>query len=156
MRLQGRPNPPSDKLAVPIQIQVFSPGSTTPFLIGGAPADNNGQFSMAGIPNGVYDIAIKHSRTLSSKKQNVTFSNNTVAIDFGTLPMGDANDDDIVDISDFSILHAAFFKQCGQTGFDDRADFNADCIVDVTDFSLLRSNFLRSGPIIVSLAQAAK
>ncbi|MBK8027195.1 MAG: hypothetical protein IPK19_38850 [Chloroflexi bacterium] len=66
-------------------------------------------------------------------------------IDIGTLREGDANDDNIVNISDFSLLASAFGKSEGQAGFDARADFNEDGVINIADFSLLASNFGQSG-----------
>jgi hypothetical protein len=63
----------------------------------------------------------------------------------GLMHTGDANNDNVVDITDFTSLRASFGKSCGDTGFDPRADFNGDCTVDITDFTLLRANFGTGG-----------
>ena len=55
------------------------------------------------------------------------------------------NNDNLVDITDFSLLRATFGKGCGDPGYDGRADFTGDCLVDITDFSLLRGNFGQVG-----------
>ena len=64
----------------------------------------------------------------------------------GLQPAGDVNNDNLVDISDFSLLRATFGKSCGDGGYDGRADFTGDCLVDISDFSLLRGNFGQAGP----------
>ena len=63
----------------------------------------------------------------------------------GVQLVGDANNDNLVDISDFGILYGTFGRACGDSGFDARADFNGDCVDDIVDFVLLRGNFGQPG-----------
>jgi len=56
---------------------------------------------------------------------------------------GDANGDGFVDVSDFAILAASWFKSLGQTGYDARADFTGNGFVDVSDFSILAGNWFK-------------
>jgi len=49
--------------------------------------------------------------------------------------LGDANDDGVVNLADFSILAADFGTS------DSKADFNGDGFVTLTDFSILAANF---------------
>jgi hypothetical protein len=64
----------------------------------------------------------------------------TSEVDFGSLPEGDANDDNYVNISDFSILSGGFYPE-----YDSRSDFNEDGVVNIADFSLLASSFNQRG-----------
>jgi hypothetical protein len=64
---------------------------------------------------------------------------------FGTLLVGDANNDNRVNISDFTILAATFGKSLGMPGYDARADLNGDNNVNISDFTLLASNFGKVG-----------
>jgi hypothetical protein len=51
---------------------------------------------------------------------------------------GDANLDDVVNLSDFNVLAANF----GGTGREwTTGDFNADGVVNLTDFNILAANF---------------
>ena len=54
---------------------------------------------------------------------------------------GDANGDNVVNATDFTILKATFGRSTGQLGFDDRADFNGDQVVNSVDFTLEKRNF---------------
>jgi hypothetical protein len=73
------------------------------------------------------------------------------AVDFGTLLEGDANDNNVVELHDFSILATAFGTGVGQPGFDPRADFNESTWIDIADFSLLSTNYGQAGDIPTAL-----
>jgi len=63
----------------------------------------------------------------------------------GLLREGDSDDNNRVDIVDFSILAMTFNRAEGAEGFDPRADFNCDGAVNILDFSLLAENFNQGG-----------
>jgi len=69
----------------------------------------------------------------------VTLVAGTNAVELGTLREGDANNNDFVNITDFSILASAFMTSNAQ------ADFNQDGIVNIGDFVLLRENYFVLG-----------
>jgi dienelactone hydrolase len=106
--------------------------------------DTSGNFELAGLTPGTYDIHVKGTHTLANLRSSVTLlpGSNTAA--FGTLREGDSNDDNCVAITDFSILASAFSPQ-----YDPRADFNMDGYVSILDFSMLRENFGLCGDLIV-------
>ena len=104
--------------------------------------NESGEFTVEDLAPGTYAVTIKSAHSLSLRAEGVVLQEGANLFSFGLLVEGDANDDDVVDISDFSILRSVFGIP------DDRADFNQDDIVDIEDFSLLRSNFARAGPII--------
>ena len=62
------------------------------------------------------------------------------AADF-SLAFGDSNDDDLVDVVDFTY----FVFDHGQAAGDGRSNFNADGFVNNEDFSYIAINFFRSG-----------
>ena len=106
--------------------------------------DASGNWSVDGIAPGVYDIEIKGAHTLSNRRANVQVSAGANSGYYGLLLEGDANGDDLVDITDFSLLRVRFFTS------DPLSDYNQDGIVDIVDFSILRGNFGRWGPIAVN------
>ena len=73
----------------------------------------------------------------------------STSVEMGLQPAGDANNDNLVDITDFGILYASFGT------IRPRADFNGDQVVDITDFALLRGNFGHLGNRPACPAQAA-
>ncbi|MBM4429592.1 MAG: hypothetical protein FJ026_04485, partial [Chloroflexi bacterium] len=134
--LQGRPSPPDARWVVPLTVVV---GGTSYNVT----TNNMGVFTLSGLTPGTYDISVKHSHTLRNLKSGVTLVNGLNVLDFGTLLEGDANNDNCVNITDFSILRLGF-----NPAYDERADFNGDGYVNITDFSLLKMNFAVCGDIL--------
>ena len=104
-----------------------------------ATTDSSGYFAIPGLTPGTYDICVKNSHTVSNLKTGVVLVAGANAVDLGTLREGDANNNDFVNITDFSILASVFMTS------DARADFNQDGIVNINDFVLLRDNYFVSG-----------
>ncbi len=102
--------------------------------------------SVAGLPNGTYNYRIKGVKYLASSGQVTLTGAQNLNVEMGLQKAGDANSDNIINASDFSILKVSTGKQCGDPGFDGRADFNGDCTVNISDFGLLRNNFGQAGP----------
>jgi len=111
----------------------------------------SGTFSVSGVTPGIYTATVKNFHTLRNKKI-ITLTSGPNAISFGTLLEGDANDDNCINIIDFSLLRTAFATCEGDGKFDPWTDFNEDGCVNISDFSLLRTNFGLCGDIEVTLA----
>ena len=144
---QGRPSQPHALNQLPITLTlklganpaVHYPNQTT---------DASGFFTVTvtGLPSGVYNWWVKGPQYLAS--------NGTVSLtgalltqqEMGTQRAGDVNNDNLVDITDFTLLRATFGLVCGNPGYDGRADFTGNCLVDITDFTLQRGNFGLAGP----------
>jgi len=106
--------------------------------------DGFGHFALSGLPAGAVQISVKNTHTLSNRMASVTLAPGLNVLHFGLLREGDANNDDVVDITDFSIWRSTFGRA------EPRGDFNQDGIVVIVDFSLLRSNFGKHGPLPAS------
>ena len=118
--------------------------------------DGNGGFRIADIsptilPPGHYDVRVKGRHTLGSRASLVTIppSDSTaaspaLAVEWGSLRFGDADDNHVVDAADLEVLKASFGRKLGESRFDSRVNFNADQVVDGQDFSLLAENYLSS------------
>ncbi|MDZ4770348.1 MAG: hypothetical protein SGJ24_14580, partial [Chloroflexota bacterium] len=91
-----------------------------------------------------YSVWIKGAQTLA-ELTIVTMGAGNNALAMGLMRQGDANNDNVVNITDFSILAASFGKVEGVTDYDARADFSGDDNVNINDFSLLAANFGQSG-----------
>ena len=133
--LQGRSPAPHPSWSVPLTVMI----RTARYSV---TTDQRGSFSLSGLTPGTYDITVKNRHTLRNLKAGVTLAVGTNTVNFGTLLEGDANDDNYVNISDFSLLRLGFAP-----GYDARVDFNEDGIVNISDFSLLAANFGDHGDI---------
>jgi hypothetical protein len=144
--LQGRNDvpPPHPRLRVPLTVTLTIPGESSPRYSFTPTTDEYGRFSMTGIDTGSYEVRVKKATTLQKLLTDdfVAGSNN---LDVGILYEGDANNNNYVNILDFSILASAFGTCEGEPDFEPRADFNGDGCITILDFSLLASNFGQGG-----------
>ena len=145
--LQGRFTPPNASWSVPLRVKLTLPGETTPIYSLTTTTDTSGHFVLGGILPGTYDVYVKNIHTLQNK-QTIALVEGTNVVNFGTLKEGDANDNNFVNLNDFSILANTFSKCVGYIGYDGRADFNESGCVTLPDFSLLATNFLQGGQIL--------
>ncbi len=128
------------------QVKIVPQGGGVALYNGVATADANGVISLPALPPGAITVWIKFAQSISVMT-NVTLATatNPMALNIMLL-LGDTNNDNIINIQDFSILATSFGKSVGQVGFDARADFNGDGIVNIQDFSILATNFGKFGP----------
>jgi thermitase len=141
VQLAGRPTAPNARWSIPLTL-VIAPAGGNAVITTTVTTDTSGAFSYSAtsLAPGSYDIWIKNDRSLALL-QTVTLANGANTLTFGLLREGDANNDNVVSLTDFSVLAATFNRAQGDTGYDSRADFNLDTVVALTDFSLLASNF---------------
>jgi YD repeat-containing protein len=156
IRLPGRTPPPDPSWQVLLQVSFLLPGTTTVAFTAAPTTDASGNFSVSNVPPAAYDVQIKFAQALSKVSRTVVLSaGDNPSVDFEVLSVGDLNNDDGVDILDFSILRTTFGRCTGDTGYDGRADLNGDGCVDIADFSLMRVSFGKFGPEIVSAPNAS-
>ncbi len=132
-------------------ISVRAPGSTTELysndislaVTGGS---GFGAYTLTGVPNGQYDVAIKGNKSLQVVIKGFNI-NGVDALPDVQLPAGDANNDNSVDSTDFTALIGAFSSDATipGSGYDPTADFNYDGFVDSSDFTLLIGQFNNTG-----------
>ncbi|MFZ1488554.1 MAG: hypothetical protein WAS51_01305, partial [Ilumatobacteraceae bacterium] len=141
-----RPNPaPHPSWSVPIAFNLYAAGQPNPVMQATPTTNQSGVFNLTlGTLPGSYDACIKNRHTLQSKVP-VSLTWGTNVLNLGTLKEGDADNNNVVSILDFSILATTFGKCVGAGGYDDRPDFNEDDCVTILDFSSLASNFGQMG-----------
>ena len=102
----------------------------------------DGTFQILNVPAKSYNVAIKGAIWLQ-KVVAVDTTNGPVSGVNVTLPGGDANNDNSVDVLDFGILVNAYGGSSKMAGsnYDPTADFNGDGSVDVLDFGILVNNY---------------
>ena len=141
---EGRPQAPSVRLSVPLSVTLTLAGATTPAYQAMLTTDQYGRFPLVGIVPGTYTLSVKHPQSLRVQITAVITSG-TATLSLGLLPSGDANNDNQINLLDFSLLSGTFGKSSSTTGYDSRADFNNDNIINLLDFSLLAKNFGKAG-----------
>lgn len=95
-----------------------------------------------------YDLVIQADGFLSGQALAVPINaDGAVVMPELTLPAGDVNGDDQVNILDLALIGSHFGVSCGEEGWDERADVNADCTVNQLDLDLAAGNFRQSGPV---------
>jgi hypothetical protein len=135
LTLQGRTDHASAATVV-----LYPVGGNTPLAIFAPVVNSDGSFSISGVAPDTYQVAVKHAKYLQ-QVQTLTLNAGTNSASFGELLGGDANNDNVADFLDFSVLVSTFDLAQGNAGYDVRADFNGDNQVDFLDFSILVSNF---------------
>ena len=146
VQLQGRPTAPHPRWITPLEISLSARGEATSRYTFATTTCDRGTFSLTGVAPGVYTMRVKNSHTLANA-QTVTLTAGIADLDFGLLREGDANDDNVVNLLDFSTLASAFATTTSDAGFEPQADFDVDGWVGLIDFSLLAANFGRMGDI---------
>ena len=142
--LQGREIPPDASWETPLTVVFFETGTDTVVREEDVTTDNEGNFTVADVASGTYDIGVKCPRSLSNLVTGVAFSAETVTpVNFGTLREGDANNDDAITAPDYSYLYT-YFGATLSPGVD-YCDFNRDGVVSGLDYSLLWGNFGQAG-----------
>jgi hypothetical protein len=111
----------------------------------------SGDFALSGLGEGIWTVAICASKALinvrTAEITSADFSRGAET-DFGTLRLGDANEDNVIDIIDFSALAGAFGRAAGQEGYDVQADFNDDGKVSILDFTILAASYGQIGDMM--------
>lgn len=107
----------------------------------GVDTDRAGVFTVTtDLPPGLYGVSVKGLHTLENVWPSIALESGWNSANWGELLEGDANDDNRIDILDYSILFGSFW-----TG-NPHTDFNQDGNVDTLDYSLLWTNFWETGP----------
>jgi hypothetical protein len=139
--LQGRPAAPDPSWQSLLRLRLFVGGQLV--LTETRACDSSGSIRLENLTPGDYSLYVKGQGALSNYRASVPVVGGANLLHMGVLRAGDANDDDAIDIVDFSLFRTLFGTA------DVRADFDNSGLVDISDFTLLRLNFGRQGPIAV-------
>jgi hypothetical protein len=150
---QGPPAQPSSRQQLPITLTLKSDAFEVNYPSQATDASGFFTVSLAGLPGGTYTWRAKGPKYLANAgttdfgllpvpKSKIQ---NPKSLEMGLMRAGDANNDNIVNTTDFNILRASFGKALGDPGYDPRADFNSDDTVNITDVNLEKINFGQSG-----------
>ena len=137
--LQGRGDHTAD-----LRVDLYEPGNSVPAFQFTPTGSVSGVVDLMDIPPGTYVMAVKTSSHLQ-RVQTISLGIGTNTETVAELKAGDANDDNLITLADFTILSQSYNLQSGHVNFDPRADFNGDGFVVLGDFSLLSVNYNTMG-----------
>jgi subtilase family serine protease len=129
-----------------VTIQFYTAGTGTLVDTKVTTLDSSGNFTVTTTaPGGNYDVYAKCSHWLRRKSPNhsIVFGNVT-GLSFSLLN-GDVNGDNVISLSDFTKLRAAFASTPSDPNWNPNADLNGDGAVSLGDFTILRLNFGQAG-----------
>ena len=135
-----------------LNVNFYAPGAdpnvTAPLFQLTPSTDQNGDFAVT-LTLGTYDVRIKGPHTLRVLLSSVDLTSDATVV-VGTLLEGDFNDDNIVDLQDYSAVlrDDVFLKLVTDPGFPagfEETDFTDDGIIDISDYNLVIINILKFG-----------
>jgi hypothetical protein len=137
---QGAPAQPDPRQQEPVTLTLRSGATEVDFPLQNT--DSYGYFTdtLPTLSPGVYNWRIKGPKFLANGGSVTLTGSSITNLEAGLMKAGDANDDNVVNITDFSIMRNTFGKTLGQGGYDGRGDFNRDELVNVIDVALHKSN----------------
>jgi hypothetical protein len=138
---QGRPAQPNALQQAPVTLTLKLGSTEVSYSSQTTNASGYFTVSVAGLPDGVYNWRAKGPKFLANSGTIALSGVPTTSIEMGLMRAGDCNNDNLVNLGDFSIVKNAFGTSLGGTNYDDRADLNGDQTVGAFDFNLLRNNF---------------
>lgn len=129
----------AESAATGIELRLTRPDGTTLILPPGA----DGLFAFANMPPGAYILEAAAAGFLSGKAAFTLQAGQDLALPPLTLPAGDTNGDNLIDLSDAVLLAANFNAPPPVPA----ADLNGDGWIDVLDLALLGNAFGLTGPL---------
>jgi len=142
--LQGHPAAPNARLGKTHNVRVVRTSDSAVITNTAIQVDFNARTTTLVPTAATYRVRVKGAHTLA-ETANVAVGASIIALTLPTLREGDANNDNVVNISDFSLLAASFGTAMGGGSYNPNADFNDDGAVNITDFSLLAASFGQVG-----------
>ncbi|GAB4580688.1 MAG: hypothetical protein Fur0022_34300 [Anaerolineales bacterium] len=112
-----------------------------------AETDAAGNFTLP-LPVGMYEVSVEMPGYLDAIVSGIEVTEgNTTQLPAVTLPGGDANDSDKINIMDLALIGSHYGLDCIANGWDARADINGDCVVNLLDLTLAASNYQAVSPV---------
>jgi hypothetical protein len=145
---QGRPAQPHPLQQLPITLTVKAGATEVNYPV--ATTDASGYFTVAinGLAVGAYNWRVKGPKFLANSGGLILSGDGVTTVEMGQLPSGDCDNNNVVNVTDFSLLRLSFGAIGCPTpdpSYDDRADLNGDCLVNISDLNLMVRNYGQSG-----------
>jgi len=125
----------------PLVLQARQGGGA--FVTKSVTCDANGAFSVNLVVPATGDWELYGKSLTTLRKKQGTFSLGSGTVNIGTIDLvnGDAVDNEVVDLADYTLIAAQFNALEGDPGWQPSADLNGDKTVDLTDYTLMAGNF---------------
>lgn len=140
--LLDRPPKPHPSWQTLVHVRLTDDSRASLILDEWVPTDETGMLYLT-IITGTYRLWVD-ANTMLASAQMVTLVAGENKFSIGPMRAGDADDNGLVNILDFSILATAFGKASGEVGYTFAVDFNKDDIINISDFALLAASFGQS------------
>ena len=143
--MEGRPARPHTSWSLWVQTDAYKSGGGAPesLEVGSSAMGDVLVPSLAG--QGNYDIYMKGRHTLRVVAEDILVDEFGKFVDTGLLLLeGDANNDNVINAADASILASSYWQTDGGTD-QLMADFNEDGVVNAIDASLIANNYWATG-----------
>ncbi len=152
--LEGHGNAPSNQWVIPLQVTLVRLDGNAANQTFTVTTSTDGSFQVPDIGPGSYAVMVRGAHTLQ-RVMSVTLQAGDNALDLGALLEGDAVDDNVINVLDFSRMTRGYNQCAADAGYMAQADFNNDHCIDAQDVALLTNNFGRSGDANESMVAAA-
>ena len=107
-------------------------------------ANSNGLVTLDNLDPLNYQVWVKHPQSISLIEFiNLDDCVNSASV--GPLPMGDVNDDNSIDLTDFSIFGSVYGLSPTDLAYNPEANFNEEEEINLSDFSIFASNYNQVG-----------
>jgi probable HAF family extracellular repeat protein len=135
-----------DVTAVPVVVEIRSPGTTTVLQRQTITLSAGGSFSIVSSLVGTYDVAAKASHWLRKTIRNVVFTGNGYVggLSF-SLINGDVNGDNVINLADLDAIAEAWHSTPGAKNWNANADLNGDGTVNLEDWDIAARNWRLAG-----------
>jgi len=97
------------------------------------------------IPVGTYDMYVSMEGMLSIVFNSYTINTGSNSIAFPEVIVGDLNNNNSINVSDFSLFATTFGANVSDSNYNPLANINCDSNVNIVDLSLLSANFGAQG-----------
>ena len=123
---------------------LFRPTDNTPPITASQTLNANGSYTVPNLPQKNYNVWIKGEKWLAKVVTANASGGNVTGVN-ATLLAGDADNNNVVDVDDLTLLLFAFNSKNGDGIYDARCDFDGNGLVDVDDLTDLLFNFNIAG-----------
>lgn len=122
-------------------LKLFEPGNDVLLFEFTGNISITGDIVVNNIPSGAYDVILTIEKYLGIGWLDVDFSPDIETVISGELVAGDINNDNEINIQDFSIFATSYGTVAGESEFNPMCDLDCSSSIDIADFSLFGASY---------------